>query len=199
MAQAFFLGKKRFFAESDSYCPEEDSFLLFECLEKEVKANPGIRKGLDIGCGSGIQGLGMALQGLEVVCVDIEKKALANARNNFESQGLKGEFKASDLFSKVEGKFDLIAFNPPYLASERVKFKDLEGGRKGREVLDRFLDGFPKHLNKRGLCLFLQTDLNGLEETEEKLEKKGFGFRIVGRKKLFFEELLVFKAWQEPF
>lgn len=195
MAKEFFLGERSFTAESDSYYPEEDSFLLLACLEKELEKNKGIETALDLGCGSGIQGLGLALKGVKVVCVDANEKALENAKKNFEREGLKGEFKVSDLFSKVKEKFDLISFNPPYLPSDGIKYKDLEGGEKGREVLDKFIEKFPEHLNGKGVCLFLQTNLNGVKETEEKLEQAGLKFEIVGRKKLFFEELLVFKAW----
>ena len=195
MAKAFFIREKRFAAEKEAYFPEEDSYLLLECLEKEVEGNNNLKSGLDLGCGSGIQGLVMALKGLKVFCVDANPKALENARKNFESQGLEAEFILSDLFSKVEGKFDLVSFNPPYLPSEGIKYKDLEGGEKGRQVLDRFIEGLPAHLSEKGVCLFLQTDLNGVEETEGKLKQAGLSFEIVGRKKLFFEELLVFKAW----
>ena len=196
MTESFFLDGEEFVAESEAYTPREDSFLLKSCLEQELERNKGLKTALDLGCGTGIQGLVMAKKGLKVVCVDVNSKALENAGQNFKRAGLKAEFKESDLFSKIEGKFDLIAFNPPYLPSDRLKFKDLEGGKEGREILDLFLEQFPAHLNEKGVCLFLQSSLNRVKVTEEKLESQGLKFEIVGRKKLFFEELLVFKAWR---
>jgi release factor glutamine methyltransferase len=196
MSEKFFLGKKEFTAERESYPPKEDSFLLLECLEKELSENKAFKTALDLGCGSGVQGLFLAGKGLKVVCVDINPKVLENAKKNFRRAGLKAEFKASNIFSKVEERFDLIAFNPPYLPSDEIKYRDLEGGEKGRAVLDKFIAEFPSHLNDEGVCFFLQSDLNGVEETREKLEGLGMAFEIKARKKLFFEELMVFKAWK---
>ena len=196
MTETFFLGGKAFVAESEAYTPREDSFLLKECLEQELERNKGLRTGLDLGFGTGIQGLAMAQKGLKVVCVDLNPKAVENAKQNFKRAGLKAKFKESDLFSNIKEKFDLIAFNPPYLPSDRVKFKELEGGKGGREVLDKFLDRFPEHLNEKGVCLFLQSSLNRVKKTEQKLKQAGLKFEVVGSKKLFFEELFVFKAWR---
>ena len=106
----------------------------------------------------------------------------------------KVEARQSNLFENVSEKFDLIIFNPPYVPSDKVAFKEVDGGKKGREILDLFLDEMPNHLKKGGSCFFLQSSLNGEKETEKVLEKKGLVFSIVARQKLFFEELLVFSC-----
>jgi len=67
----------------------------------------------------------------------------------------------------------------------------------GREVLDLFLEGFEKHLEKGGKCFFLQSSLNGEEETIQKLEEKKFEIEEKARKRIFFEELVVFKTWKK--
>ena len=125
MSEKFFLGKKEFVAGKETYPPKEDYFLLLECLAEELKENKELETALDLGCGTGVQGLFLAEEELKVVCVDINPKVLENAKENFRRAGLKAEFKASNLFSRIEGRFDLIAFNPPYLISEEIKYAEL--------------------------------------------------------------------------
>ncbi len=172
------------------YFPSEDSYFLAE--------NVSVQKGsvvFDVGCGSGIQGINALLQGAsKVFGFDVGAKALETAQKNCENAGFAGKFfpVQSDLFEKCAWKADAIIFNPPYLESEGIKFADLEGGKKGREVLDRFLGEFPKFLTENGKCFFLQTDLNGYRQTIGKLEGEGFVAEIAARKRGFFEELAVF-------
>lgn len=74
------------------------------------RVQPGMRV-LDMGCGSGIVGLLAARAGAKVVAVDIEAPAVQAAGEN----GLP-DVRQGDLFAPVHGeRFDLIAFNPPYL------------------------------------------------------------------------------------
>jgi release factor glutamine methyltransferase len=177
------------------YEPSEDSFLLAENVSVPNGASV-----LDLGTGSGIQGINAARLGASsVVSTDLEKKALENAKENSERLVPEAtfEFRQGSLFEPVENeKFNVIIFNPPYVPSEEKKFEDLDGGKKGREALDGFLAGFSAHLEKGGNCFFLQTSLNGEKETGEILKKQGFEFEVVARKRLFFEELLVFRAWR---
>ena len=177
------------------YEPSEDSFLLAEnaSIPKDSTA-------LDLGTGSGIQGINAALLGTSrVVCTDVNAKALENAKGNAGRlvPQTEFEFRQGSLLEPVAGeKFDAIIFNPPYVASEGKKFRDLDGGKRGREVLDGFLAGFAAHLKEGGKCFFLQTGLNGEGETGKILGKQGLEFEVVARKRLFFEELLVFRAWK---
>ena len=176
------------------YTPSDDSFLLAEKVKVEEKDNV-----LDMGTGSGIQGINAAMQGAKkIVSTDINEKALQNAKKNATVLGFdkKFEFRKGNLFDclKKEEMFDVIVFNPPYVISEEKKYADLDGGVKGREVLDSFLNGVAQHLKKEGRSFFLQSSLNGEKETVDKLKKEGFSYKVLARKKLFFEELLVFKA-----
>ena len=83
------------------------------------------------------------------------------------------------------------------MISEEKKYADLDGGVNGREVLDEFLKGFAAYLEKEGKCFFLQSSLNGEEESAKLLEEQGFEAKVVARKKLFFEKLLVFRTLRE--
>jgi len=195
----FVQGKKAFFRDIELivfdsvYEPQEDSFLLAE----NVKAREGIRA-LDVGCGSGIQAINLAVQGAEVLAVDICEEAVKNALENAKLLGLENKISAkkSDLFSEVQGKFSLIAFNPPYLPGDRRKDRSVLGGRKGSEVLHAFLDKLPGFLEKGGECFFVCSSLNDFEGLGRKIKGSGLRFEIIARQKLFFEELAVFRVFR---
>ena len=192
--QFFFLNGLKLAVFPRVYEPSDDSFLLAE--------NAEIAKGccvLDLGTGSGIQGINAAMKGAaRIVCTDVNESALKNAEENAKKAGFseRFEFRQGSLFECIgkREKFDAIVFNPPYVPSGEKRFVDLDGGRKGRETLDKFLEGFGEHLKKNGKCFFLQSSLNGKKETAKALKKNGFGARVVARKRLFFEELVVFRA-----
>ena len=195
--QSVFLKDTKLLVLSNVYQPSDDSFLLAENVKVKKKASV-----LDLGTGSGIQGINAAMQGAEkVVSTDINEVALLNARKNAEALGFSKvfDFRKGNLFEclKQGEKFDVIVFNPPYVISDEKKYDDLDGGVKGREVLDEFLKGFAGHLEKEGECFFLQSSINDESETIEILEKQGFEIDVVARKRLFFEELLVFRAFKE--
>lgn len=191
----FFFRGKLFDCFSKVYIPYEDSYFLAE--------NVSVKKNclcVDVGSGSGIQSIGMLMRGCgKVIALDINSKAVKATRNNCALAGFSGKIDArkSNLFSNCPEKTDVIVFNPPYLESGKVEFVDLDGGAKGREVLDRFIEQFPKHLKKGGKCFFLQTDLNGYPQTERKLKAKKLSFKKIAVKRLFFEELCIYKCWKK--
>ncbi len=184
----------KLFSDPEVYFPREDSFLLAETVKVKTDS-----KVLDLGCGTGLIGLIAAKQKAKVLCTDINLEAVELAERNAEKNHLEIKAKKSDLFSEIKEKFDFIFFNPPYLPKEGTKKdlleKALDGGEKGREIIDRFIPEIRNHLKENGKCFFLQSSLNEIKETEKKMEKKGLKFNIKKRKKLFFEELIVFKVW----
>lgn len=191
----FFFQTLEFDLFENAYPPSEDSELLAESV-----SIPGRPKVLDLGCGSGIQGIACAKNGAgSVTFSDIHPNCLKNARHNFQKNkkqipgNPKTIFIQSNLFGHIVGTFDCIIFNPPYVPSEPIKWIDTDGGKKGREILDQFLGQAGKFLKPNGRIFFLQTSLNGIRATKQKLKKLGFRFEIANRKKLFFEELIVFR------
>jgi release factor glutamine methyltransferase len=77
---------------------------------------------LDVGVGSGAIALAIAdeHQGAEVVAVDSSERALSLARENKERAGVNGRVSLvlGDLLSDVQGPFDLVVSNPPYVTPE---------------------------------------------------------------------------------
>ncbi len=194
------------FLMAEVYRPAEDSWLLEECILKE---NLKGKKCLDIGCGSGIQSVAMVKSGAkEVVSVDVNETALSETKASVEKflsgleknqtqivgQTVSFSVLESNLFSKVSGKFDFVAFNPPYVPSDEIKWSDLDGGENGREIIDSFLEGVGKHLSDKGVVLLLLSSLNKVDDVFDILSKKGFRVENIGKKKLFFEELVVLRA-----
>lgn len=170
------------------YEPREDSYLLAHATERFAKGSV-----LDLGTGTGIQGIAAASKGCRVTFADISEEALACARENAAANGATGEFLLTDMFAKVAGKFDTIIFNPPYLPSAPLGKNSaavpyLDGGIKGRELINRFISGYKNHMNPGGIALLLESSLNGFEEDIKILDAE-----VVARQRLFFEELAVLK------
>ena len=75
---------------------------------------------LEIGCGSGVVALSLALvkPDWQVDAVDIDDKAIALAKQNQQHFKVKSvNFWKSDMFSRVKKKYDLIIANLPYVAT----------------------------------------------------------------------------------
>ena len=89
---------------------------------------------LDLGCGTGILGIGAALLGAErVVAVDIDQDAVRIGCSNAEKMGVKEniEWIVMDLDS-VPGRYDTVIQNPPF--GVRKRGADLKFLQKALEV-----------------------------------------------------------------
>jgi release factor glutamine methyltransferase len=177
------------------YAPEEDSFFLSEVIfdfmnslnEKKILKNKSF---LDMGCSSCIQALtaNKILDKCNIFCVDIEKEAINQAKK------LKFKTIKSDLFSnlKKDKKFDFISFNAPYLPEHELdKEKDTSGGKKGDEIVLRFLKQTKKHLNRGGTIFLLVSSITPLRKIKQEIKKQGFQVLAIKQKNIFFEKLYV--------
>ena len=162
------------------YGPREDSYLLAEAVEKGAGG-----KVLDLGTGSGIQGITAALKGCTVTFADIDKRAVDAARHNAGLNGVKGSFVVSDMFSGITGRFNTIIFNPPYLPSGPRKELALDGGKDGRELVEAFVRGYKSHLNPDGRALLLESSFSGYQKEVDN------GAKILAKAHYFFEDLVV--------
>ena len=170
----------------DTYEPLEDSYLLAEIAGKKA-----FGKVLDMGTGSGIQGITAARNGCEVTFADIDRNAIRCARLNAEMSKIKGEFVVTDLFEKIDGRFNTIIFNPPYVTSDRLHKltrinQALDGGFEGREVIDRFLESYRDYVLPRHTVLMVESSQNSYEKDAKRLNAK-----VVGKTHLFFEDIVV--------
>lgn len=117
--------------------PETES-LVERCLALlDGLAEPRV---LDIGVGSGAIALAIADEhpGARVVATDSSPEALAVAEENRRRTGLteRVELVQGELFARVEGLFDLVVSNPPYVPPDEIDRLDPEVARyEPREAL----------------------------------------------------------------
>jgi len=168
------------------YEPEEDSYLI----EKYIKDYPS-DSCLDIGTGSGILAKEASKHCKKVLAVDIDKKVIKYCKTNIKNKNI--TFKTSNLFSEVKNKFDLILFNPPYLPNDPlVKDKALDGGKKGYEIIEKFLSQAKSHLNKNGKILLIFSSLTNKKKVNSLIKKHNFKFKELEKEKHFFEEVYLY-------
>ena len=118
LGKAYFMGLE-FMVSPDVLIPRFDTEILVEKALKHIKSD---MKVLDVCTGSGCIAVSVAkLSGADVTAVDISEAALNMARKNAEHNGISNvTFVHSDMFSNVEGQYDVILSNPPYIRSEEV-------------------------------------------------------------------------------
>lgn len=96
----------------------------------------------------------------------------------------------SDLFQNIKDKFDIIVFNAPYLPQDPREPIDSQlattGGKNGDEISLEFLRQAKSHLTPTGKIFLLISSL-----TPQNKIKKFWPYKIVARKKIFMEELLI--------
>ena len=172
--------------DPEVYPPSEDSILLTESLDIRIG-----EKVLEIGTGSGIVSIQCALNGADVVCGDINPRAVALARRNAAANGVDIDVRETDVYSNIEGRFDTIVFNLPYLPveDEGELAKAWSGGPDGLGPLPRLLEGAPEHLLPDGRVVVVVSSLMDRAGLDKTLE--GYEVKVLGELPLFFERLEV--------
>lgn len=115
---------------------------------------------LDLGTGSGINGIFAAQWAREVIAVDINPAAVRCAKINalLNQADDRIEVRQGDLFAPVaDEQFDVILFNPPFFKGEA---KDtLEKAFFGSAMAPRFAHELASHLTPGGTCLLLLSSI----------------------------------------
>ena len=170
------------------YLPAEDSFLLKDWVKKIADGDV-----LDMGTGTGIQAFAAAKKAKKVIAVDKDPNAIDYCNNAFHSfKNL--EFKQSDLFSNVTGKFDVIIFNPPYLPESKYdKEIDVTGGKHGWETIETFLKQAKDYLKPRGLILMVFSSYTDRNKVLEIAKENMFKPKLLQKKHISFEDLYVYE------
>lgn len=172
--------------DPEVYPPSDDSILLIESLDVVPR-----EKVLEVGCGSGVVSIHCAKNGCYVTAVDVNPRAVELARRNAEANGTDIRVLESDVYGNVDGVFDTIVFNLPYLPvdEEGLLAKAWSGGPDGLGPLPRLLEGAPDHLVPDGRVVVVVSSLTEPRALEEALE--GYEVRTIGEQRLFFERLSV--------
>jgi len=105
----------RFKVTRDTLIPRPETELVLEAA-LEVGRRLGVLHACDIGTGSGILAVCMALEtDWAVTASDISKGALAVARENAGALGAKVTFRQGDLLAPLPDPLGLVVSNPPYV------------------------------------------------------------------------------------
>ncbi|PIN76348.1 hypothetical protein COV17_02905 [Candidatus Woesearchaeota archaeon CG10_big_fil_rev_8_21_14_0_10_36_11] len=180
------------------YQPAEDSYLLQRYVEKYA-----LGRVLDMGTGSGIQALTAAENKnvKDIVAVDIDTEVVQELRQKINEKLFKKvTVIQSDLFENVEGQFNLIVFNPPYLPQDKgVEDQALYGGKKGWELSERFFSEASQFLLPNGKILFLFSSLTNKIKIDTIIKENTFSAKLLEQKKMpMFEELYVYEIAKTP-
>jgi len=143
---------------------------------------------LDIGTGSGYLARVLSTNFSLVIATDIDFNSLKSQKSKFPF------IICCNAADALRHEFDLIVCNMPYLPSEQVSDKTTDGGKEGMEVPLRIIESSKNCLRSGGKILFLTSTLANYQKLLEKTKKLGLNVKIVARKKLFFEELLLVEA-----
>lgn len=190
----FYYGDIELEVPENMYYPQEDSLLIAKMVEI---ADLTGKKCLDMGCGSGFLSILMIKKAAIVTAVDIDKDAVASAIRNTEMNNADMNIVQSDLFEKIDGKFDLIVFNAPYLpVDDKYTHESYDGGKTGREVVERFLKEAKKYMNKDGKILLLVSSLTGEKEVIDFAKSCNLNAIVIEREKIDWEELIVLEIDQ---
>ncbi len=178
------------------YEPGDDSFLLEKWIPAQLKrhSKPVV---LDMGSGSGILTVEAAKHAAKVVACDKNPAAVratgeAVARARLDNVTVL----KSDLFSALRKpgaqgeRFDIVIFNPPYLpAHHDAKDIAIDGGRRGHELLVRFLGEALTFLKPKGELLVVFSSHSGRQRVEREIARLCLGSTVLEEKKLWFETL----------
>lgn len=174
-----------------------------------------IRKVLDMGTGTGVIALffqeikkNLSKFNAKIFASDISDAAIRCATINERINNYKDSltFIKSDLFRNfppnLQHSFDIIVFNPPYLPSINYKENNLirkssdsnwDGGARGFEVFLGFIKRVKFFLNseQKYYIYYISSSLTDLNQLNDELETKGFQNRVLNKKHIFFEDIIL--------
>ena len=179
-----------YYVDKNVLIPRPETEILVRETAKYLNSNSKI---LEIGSGSGCISISLAklLQNINITSCDISDGALNIAKNNAQNlcPNLKINFINSDLYSNVDGKFDAIISNPPYIAQELKKDMQPEvlefephsalfADNDGMLFYEKIITCAPKFLKKGGLIAF-EVGINQAQKVKLLLENSSFSKVII--------------------
>ena len=179
--------KDEFFVNKDVLIPRPDSELIIEQVLKIYLKDVQLQV-LDIGTGSGCILLSILKERSNFygTGIDISRKSINVSKFNAKQLNLSNRVKFfhSSVDNFINGKYDIIVSNPPYI--ERLSLKYLEKDIVNFEpklALNGGFDGFSeikkvikkaKHLIKKNGKFILEIGFNQKNKVKEILKKEGF-------------------------
>jgi len=149
----------RFYVDRRVIVPRSHIAFLF----KRLRVRP--KRVLDLCTGSGCLAIlaARAFPEARVDASDVSRDALAVAARNVRSHERRIRLIRSDLFQNIEGRYDLILSNPPYVSTPSMRKLPPEyrhepglalgGGRDGLQFVSQILAGAAQHLTPKGMLM----------------------------------------------
>ncbi len=184
---AYLTGRKEFYGlplqvDARVLDPRPDTETLVDWA-LEVIAPLASPRVMDLGTGSGAIALALQSQraDAQVLAVDASTDALAVAQANAERLGLPVQFQPANWLAGVEGPFDAIVSNPPYIPSAdphlaaltHEPLQALASGADGLEDIRTIVAQAPTHLRPGG-WLLLEHGYDQAEAVQALLATQGF-------------------------
>ena len=166
--------------KNDEYPPSEDTFFIVDNIENE-KGNLA----LDIGSGSGYLTKLLSENFSFVVGTDINFDVLKNQTYKTEN------IVCCNGSDALKIKFDFIVCNLPYLATDQIIDIATDGGAEGFEIPKKIFDSVISNMSENGKFIFVTSSLSNYQKLIDYAQKLGLKTRIMAKKKLFFEELIL--------
>ena len=173
----------RFSVTEDVLVPRQDTETLVEEVMRYLRDGMEI---LDVCTGSGCILLSLLRysNGCRGVGCDISEKALAVAAQNAKELGISAQFIQSDLFESIEGRFEYIVSNPPYIRKDMIptlmeEVRDhepliaLDGGEDGLDFYRKITREATEHLYSGGM-LFFEIGYDQGEAVKLLMEEEGY-------------------------
>ena len=169
--------------KNDEYPPSEDTFFIVD----NIKNEHGIFA-LDVGSGSGYLTKLLSENFSFVVGTDINHDILMH--QTYKTDNLVC-CNGSDALKR---KFDFIVCNLPYLATDGILDVATDGGVEGFEVPKKIFDSVVENMAKNAKFIFVTSSLSNYQKLIEYAQELGLKTKIIAKKKLFFEELILVES-----
>ena len=169
------------------YQPAEDTLFFADNLRNE-KGNDA----LDMGTGSGVLAEILSHNFDLVVATDINLVALKKACESVENCVCCNGGDGLNL------DFDLVVCNLPYLPSDEINDPAVDGLRDGVEIPMKLIRSAWNVIRQNGKLIYLTSSLANYLELMKRTEQLGFSTKILAKKKLFFEELILVECLKLP-
>jgi S-methylmethionine-dependent homocysteine/selenocysteine methylase/SAM-dependent methyltransferase len=169
--------------EPGVFVPTQGSFVVWKHLFQQ-RLGQDLRC-LDIGCGTGLLAIQLALNGAEHVhAIDVDRRAVANTLSNAFRNGVADRMtgEAVDLYPWVpRDRYDLVVASlyqmpvDPYDQPNSHRPLDFWG----RNLLDHLITLLPRLLTATGTAYVMQLSILGQARTAELLARAGYAARVV--------------------
>ena len=170
-------------SNNPQYDPAEDTFFLDDHIKNE-KGDTA----LDIGSGSGYLTKALEKSFSLVVGTDINYPVLK--KQTYKTQNIICCSGADAL----NYQFDLVICNLPYLATDEILDIATDGGPEGLEIPIKIIKSALPCVKKGGKFLFVTSSLSNYDGLIDVVKSQGLEAKIISKKKLFFEELILVEA-----